>query len=66
MTGLLSPKSSETEYFFCMMLVVHLGPWNFLIRHLGIFFFPPHYQCLREVLSSQIEEPQKKSGAPLS
>ena len=63
MTGLFNPKSSETGNFFCMILVAYLG--HGIFHPVPVLFFSAN-QFWGEVLSSQIDEPQKKSGAPLS
>ena len=48
-----------------MILVVYLGHGIFHPVEYHFFVFSS-IQCLEEVLSSQIEEPQKQIGAPLS
>ena len=66
MTGLLNPKSSGKNKnnwpFFCVILIAYLGPGSF--RPVDVLFSIK--SVLGHVLSSQIEEHQKKSGAPLS
>ena len=47
-----------------MILVVYLS--HGIFRPVAVLFFLPKKQFLGEVLSSEIEEPQKKRGAPLS
>ena len=65
MTGLLYPKSPEISilFFFCVTLVVYLGHGGF--HPVGIHLSPN--QFLGAVLTSKIEEPQKKTmvGAPV-
>ena len=64
MTGLLNQKIVGIgSFFFCMILVVYLGHGMF--HPVTVLFFLP-IRFGGEVLSSQIEEPQKKTGAPLS
>ena len=64
--GSLTQIRWENVVIFCVILVVYLG-------HIGYFRPVPvlcflHPSFSREVLSSKVEEPQKKTmvGAPLS
>ena len=72
MTGLLNPKSSgkiRRPLFFFMIFVVFLvsRPWDFSSGlHAAVLFFSLNQFYGREVLTSQIEEPQKKCDASLS
>ena len=63
MTGTLNPKSSEIKPFVFTTFVVYLSHGIF---HSVSVEFTCKIILLEEELSSQIEEPQKKSGAPLS
>ena len=64
----VNPESSEIRPFFCLILVVYPGHGMFHEVELlsSSFIFLQISFCLREVSSSRTEEPQKKSGAPIS
>ena len=69
MTGLLNPKSSEIGHLFCMSFMVYLG--HGILHPVTVLNFLQISICgLRKVLrnasSSEIDNPQGKSGAPLS
>ena len=58
MLGLLNPKSSETGQIFCTILVVYLG--HGMLHPVPVLIFFRVSFCLREVLSSQIEQYLRK------